>query len=261
MAALTDNFMYVAPAGDETYMTGTGKAIGATSFTINSPTGWPTTTGFIVAIRIVDNNGNEVAGTYTEWAATLSGSTISLGSSPSPILGTDQVYPAAATTQVYTPASSERERRLISALLNQHNQDGTHNFPALSIPTGDLKADGGITFASLLATIFSGQVTSYANAGSAGGTFYYINLGGIKLLWGTSGNVIGTTAGPSYVVDFPAGFFSTIQSAIATIQQLATVAQQEINGGVAPTTSSWSVTIAATTTTGNETFSIFVIGT
>lgn len=68
---------------------------------------------------------------------------------------------------------------------------------------------GSITFADLLTTIFSGQVTSYTNSGSAGGTFYYINLGGIKVLWGHSG-YLGTG---NFVVDFPSSFFSSIQAA------------------------------------------------
>jgi hypothetical protein len=80
------------------------------------------------------------------------------------------------------------------------------------------RSDGKVDFASLLSTIFSGQVQSQANAGSAGGTIYYVNLGGIKLAWGLTANqTIGGAAPASAPVGitFPTGFFSTIQSALA----------------------------------------------
>jgi len=123
-ASTTDNFMQVAPEADITYMTGTGKGLGATSFTINSSSGWPTTTGFIIAVRTVDANGNEVPGTYTEWAATQAAGTVTINATP--VYGSDQVYTAGTTTQVYIPVSSVLWNRLINALLNQHNQDGSH---------------------------------------------------------------------------------------------------------------------------------------
>lgn len=125
-AELTDNFMQVAAEGAITYMGSGGKAEGASSFSINDATGWPTTTGFIIAIRTVDPNGNEVADTYTEWVATLSGTTVSLGTDPSPVVGSDQVYAGGNLTQCYIPVSSTRDNRLVNALLVQHKQDGSH---------------------------------------------------------------------------------------------------------------------------------------
>lgn len=85
-------------------------------------------------------------------------------------------------------------------------------------------ASGGIDFANLLSTIFSGQVTSYTNSGTAGGTFYYINLGGIKLLWGATANQSITTSGlTTSVIDLPSGFFvNSITSLQATPNQEAT---------------------------------------
>lgn len=143
---LTDNFMLVAPAGAETYMASPGKAIGATTFNINSATGWPTTTGFIVAIRSVDQNGNEIPGTYTEWVATLSGTTISLGTSPSPVSGADQVYASGSNTQVYIPLSSTRDNRLVNTILSQHNQNGSHG----AITATSLSATGNVTAAAFV---------------------------------------------------------------------------------------------------------------
>lgn len=77
-------------------------------------------------------------------------------------------------------------------------------------------ATGLVTFADLLSTIFSGQVTSYTNSGSAGGTFYYINLGGIKLLWGQSASVDSGTTNTGYGLTFPSGFFSSTQAGLIT---------------------------------------------
>lgn len=73
---------------------------------------------------------------------------------------------------------------------------------------------GQLDFNALLSTIFSAQVTTYTNPGGAGGTFYYINLGGIKLMWGvTAGIAVG---GGGAAITLPSGFFTTIQAASAT---------------------------------------------
>jgi hypothetical protein len=59
-----------------------------------------------------------------------------------------------------------------------------------------------------LSSGYSGGVASQANAGSAGGTMYYINMGGLKMLW-----IITTasTASTTYSVTFPTSFFATVQ--------------------------------------------------
>lgn len=86
-----------------------------------------------------------------------------------------------------------------------------------SVVTANI-TDAAVTYAKLLSTIFSGQVSSAANAGTAGGTNYYINLGGIKLCW-TRGALF--TAGASTfttkTVTLPTSFFSTVQHVSATL--------------------------------------------
>ncbi len=73
-------------------------------------------------------------------------------------------------------------------------------------------ATGLVTFADLLSTIFSGQVTTYT--GGNGNVSYYINLGGIKLLWGILTTTFSWTSGGNYTIDMsPANFFTTIQYA------------------------------------------------
>ncbi|WIE74475.1 hypothetical protein [Curtobacterium sp. MCSS17_007] len=62
-------------------------------------------------------------------------------------------------------------------------------------------------------------VKTITNSGNAGGTIFYINLGGLKLLWGTSSqqnNTGGANTKIAVVVNFPAGFLTAVQSATAT---------------------------------------------
>jgi hypothetical protein len=80
------------------------------------------------------------------------------------------------------------------------------------------RSDGKVGFAELLSTIFSGQVQSQANAGTAGGTIYYVNLGGIKIAWGVSNSGLTMATTPvGYGFTLPASFFSTVQAAIPTV--------------------------------------------
>lgn len=105
-------------------------------------------------------------------------------------------------------------------------------------------------------------VSSQTNAGTAGGTFYYINLGGIKMLWGQTA-AISTPAngGAAGVVNFPASFFTTIQQIMAASSNNSGSAN--IYGSV-DTVSTSSCRIVATNTSAsatNATLSLFVIGT
>lgn len=83
-------------------------------------------------------------------------------------------------------------------------------------------------------------VQSQANAGNAGGTMYYINLGGIKMCWGQTANQTiggGAPASAAVAVTLPTSFFSTIQSANATginVNQSAEFAY--VQGGSCSTT-------------------------
>jgi len=87
-------------------------------------------------------------------------------------------------------------------------------------------ADSAVTFSKLLSTTFSDNVTSLANAGTAGGTMKYINLGGIKLLWGKTASQAVGTGGATWNVTFPSSFFSAIQASLVTEDVLGTSIQQ-----------------------------------
>lgn len=125
MPASTSDKFKKASISTVTTLAAPGKALAASSITVGSTTNFNTTTGIIIAIRVVDSAGELVAGTYTEWSATVSsGTTLALVTTP--VYGTDQVYPAGSTTQVYVPLSSSAYNALVDGILVQHGQDGTH---------------------------------------------------------------------------------------------------------------------------------------
>jgi hypothetical protein len=137
-ASATDKFKKVGVAGTATTLSAPGHSISGTTITVGSTTNWPTDTGVTFAIRQVDSSGALVAGTYTEWNGTVSGSTIT---NMTLVYGTDQVYPAGSTTQVYIPVSAARDNELVDGLLEEHDQDGTHgDITPTSVNTGAITA-------------------------------------------------------------------------------------------------------------------------
>lgn len=118
------------------------------------------------------------------------------------------------------------------------------NIEALADGTG--LDDGAITYAKFLATIFSGELQSYANAGTAGGTFYYINLGGIKILYGKTASKSVGTGGATWGVTFPTSFFSAVRLSMVTLDTLSVEPKQWCYISAVSTS---ALTIAATSTT------------
>lgn len=105
-------------------------------------------------------------------------------------------------------------------------------------------------------------VKSQVNVGAAGGTMYYINLGGIKMLWGRGAALTVGGAGFTLVgFTLPTGFFTTVQSNNVCID-----AESPANTGnfmyisSANSTTTLVVTLKSAAAT-TVTFSIFVIGT
>lgn len=151
-ANVTDKFKKVG-ASTVTTLAAPGKALAATSINVGSTTNYPTDTGIVIAIRVVDSNGELVAGTYTEWRATVSSGT-SLAIEATPVLGSDQVYAAGTTTQVYIPASKNAQNELIDGILAEHKQDGTHDdVTATSVSTDTITektSAAGVTIDGLL---------------------------------------------------------------------------------------------------------------
>lgn len=114
-----------------------------------------------------------------------------------------------------------------------------------------------------------GGVTSYTNTGTAGGTGYYMNIGPLKMCWGST-NSLSCAAGTaptaaSYGINFPASFFSSIQSAQITAAPGTATNTQFIYVGPnsAVTTSGWAFYLNEQTGSSGATSSVhwFVIGT
>ena len=87
----------------------------------------------------------------------------------------------------------------------------------------------------------------------------YINLGGIKLLWGVTSNVLSSSGANVYYINFPSGFFSSISYISAGIVAVtATQDQQAIIQAYGP--ASAVITFYANTASGAATGSYLVIG-
>ena len=122
-------------------------------------------------------------------------------------------------------------------------------------------ASGGINFANLLSTIFSGQVSSQANAGTAGGTMYWLNLGGVKILWGTSTTgLLITSTGNGYLFTLPT-FFTTVQTVISSMTTQVSDTRTWASGNAYSTGAITTFLVGAPTVTASGSYSIFVIGT
>ena len=159
---------------------------------------------------------------------------------------TDARQPVAAKTRLWGGSSNTNGHTVPNA---------ADSYFALTSDTG-----GKVNYAALLSTIFSGQVLSQANAGTAGGTMKYINLGGIKLLWVISANQNAGATGLTYTFTLPASFFMTVTTAQATSINQTTLGEQYAN---VVSASSATVTVRLTSPGGAATsgISLLVIGT
>lgn len=207
-ANLNDKFQKKGVA-TVTTLAAPGKAIGASSITVGSTTNFPTDTGITIAIRKVDSSGNLIAGTYTEWTAVVASAT-SLTIATSPVYGSDQPYSAGSTTQVFLPISAYSENLRIDGLLTSFDQDGT--LKADAVDNSAVVKDGIVTNAKLLLSS-----TQYTNSGNAGGTGYTLNLGGIKICYGTTNSQ--TCNGSAKSIHFN-NFFTTVKSITLTASDM-----------------------------------------
>jgi len=119
-----------------------------------------------------------------------------------------------------TTAAAAGVNTPLSTIFNDYNG----NITDANVAAGAAIAGSKISPASLpLAAL----VQTQSNGGTAGGTFSYINLGGIKMLWINSATNLTTTTSPtSYSFTLPTSFFSSITSVTAVASVPTTLANQ-----------------------------------
>ena len=128
--------------------------------------------------------------------------------------------------------------------------------------------DGEATIQTILAlltssNVFGATVQSQTNSASAGGTMWWVNLAGVKLMWGVTNAVQGTSSGGANgAVTMPA-FLTTVQAAFCTIMGTQTTNDQFVNwGGGYPTTTAGQLNCwSASTTPSSMQIAWLIIGT
>lgn len=114
-----------------------------------------------------------------------------------------------------------------------------------------------IQYISLLSTIFSGKIVNGSNAGTAGGTANYVNLGGILICFGEAGAISLTAAVQNTAtVVFPVTFTSPPIVLANSVQESGTVALQG-RAAALPTTTGVALECSSTTGT-NQTGSVII---
>jgi len=147
-AALTDK---IKKSGvfTVTTLSAPGKALAASSITVGSTTNFPSDTGIVIGIREVDADGELVAGTYREYSAIVASAT-TFTITPTPVLGSDRVYTAGSTTQIFLPLSTYADNEFKDAVLVHTDQDGT--LKAGAVDTVGVLASGVISTTAPFAT-------------------------------------------------------------------------------------------------------------
>lgn len=131
-ASITDHYIDPNSSGRPVPTTLTAeKQVADGSITCASLSGWATDTAVHFVIYETDTDGNKVAGTQSDWKGIVSGSTINTLTLTG---GTDQVYPIGATVVAAPTAGWGSD--LVTGLLVEHEQDGTHgDVTATSVTT------------------------------------------------------------------------------------------------------------------------------
>lgn len=114
----------------------------------------------------------------------------------------------------------------INALHDHTNSAGGGPLGASTVGSSQI-VDNSIAFGDLLSTIFSGQVQTQAQTGGAGGTMWWVNLGGIKILWAVSASKASSNPGTAWDWSLPT-FFSSVQASFATAFNMTSQANQFI---------------------------------
>lgn len=280
--ALSDKFTDTFNAANPNVakVTSTRAALGAT-LACDSLAGWPTTNSKVhFSTYKIDTNNAVVPGTQIDWEGIVSSNSIG---SLTRLAGATDTGSAIGDIVEMNPTGSWGHD-LFTGLTAEHSTTGTHgaitptsitnagNYNqtggTFTAPSGVIAAAalaGSIPYAKLLSTIFSGQTTSYSNGGTAGGTFKYVNLGGIKILWGLTGGF--TISGSSFqqtaglTLTLPTSFFSTIEYASGDIFNPSASPYLSVIVNSATTTTVTAQVTQSSGTNGSTQVQMLVIGT
>lgn len=250
------------------------RTVGGTSLTATALTNWPTGTQVHFITYSKNADGTKDNTSQQDWKGTVSSST-SL-TSMALTNGTDAGNAIGDYIEMGPTASWAED--LYDGLTQTLNTDGTLQSSIVTTAkindgavttaklasgavTSSTLAESAVTYAKLLSTIFSGQVQSYTNTASCGGTFYYVNLGGIKLVFGTT-NSISTAAGgaTSFSINMPSSFLTTVQARFSNVSSLTVQPSQYVNTSCTTTSADgFVVSVAASGATAKV--DLLVIGT
>lgn len=121
--ALTDKFR--KSAGFKTTTLDGSVSDSATSFDVDSTTGWPTDTAMDIVVDRVDSQGEDTPNTREVMTVTVSGDTLTTDNTRRGLDGTTrQAHNAAAVVEVNFTADTWNDH--IDGILVAHGQDGVH---------------------------------------------------------------------------------------------------------------------------------------
>lgn len=290
MASLNDKITDVRNSARPVSTTVSGtRSPGGGTLACASLTGWPTASKVHFVTYQIDSQSNPIAGTQLDCEGIVSGSNIT---SFTVLDGTDAGNAVGDVVEMLPTASWGQD--LSDGLLEEHNRDGTHGsvtadslstdtitestpaagvtIDSLNIKDGKLNTnnsvvtanvtDAAITYAKLLSTIFSGQLTTYTNPGTAGGTssFRYGNIGGIKFFYGQTAAQSTSTSQNDKTVTLPVGFFSSLIYVGATASSMTSEARACMAISSADTTTV-TVNFFVIANSGTSKAMVLVIGT
>jgi len=101
---------------------------------------------------------------------------------------------------------------------------------------------------------------SFTNAGSAGGTFYWKQVGSVMRIWGQTASISTSTSTASKALTIPTSLLLTAQSAFGAPDAVTTT-QQQIYSGNSFSTTAVNFYVSCQAGTGTATVSLEVIGT